>query len=65
VLYVFNATQQYFSYIVAVSLNLVAEHGASTENHWLSATSHWLTLSDKVVSSTIKGGSGNKHWFYR
>ena len=28
-LYVFNATQQYFSYIVAVSFILVAEHGVS------------------------------------
>jgi hypothetical protein len=38
--YVFNATDKYFSYIVAVSLSLVAEHGASTENHWLAVTSH-------------------------
>ena len=41
------------------------EHVASTENHRLATTSHWLTLSDKVVSSTIKGGSGNNHRFYR
>jgi len=45
---VFNATDKYFSYIVAVSLSLVAQHGASTENHWLAVTSHWQTLSDKV-----------------
>jgi hypothetical protein len=32
-LYVFNATQQYFSCIVAVSFILMAEHGVSTENH--------------------------------
>jgi D-alanyl-lipoteichoic acid acyltransferase DltB (MBOAT superfamily) len=46
---VFSATQQYFSYIVAVNL-LVEETG---ENH-RPAGSDWPALSNNVVSNTTR-----------
>jgi hypothetical protein len=66
--YVFNATEQYFSYIVAVSLSLVAEHGRDnrgrnrmkvglTSTYRISAYYHYQSLI-KFVNDLWRQVSG-------
>jgi len=56
--------QQYFSYIVTVSL-LVEETGVPGENR-LPVASHWQTLSHNVASNTprLERGSNSQHYWW-
>jgi hypothetical protein len=59
---VFNAT---FNNISVISVLLVEETGVPWENH-RSVASHWQTLSNNVVSSTLRhewGSNSKQFWF--